>query len=80
MRFGNSSNYFGLQSNIPGWMALNTATGTAFHAMSNGCPGRLQTLLPLAGFSANSAVALGSKVTKDLCGDGCPFDFAQGLP
>jgi hypothetical protein len=41
MRFGNSSNYFGLQSNAPGWMALNTATGKAFHPFA----GRMSSAL-----------------------------------
>jgi hypothetical protein len=33
MRFGNSSHYFGLESNHPRRVALNNATGKAFHAM-----------------------------------------------
>ena len=46
-------------------MALNDATGKAFHAFAERISGTLTTLTPCAGFSTatNSAVTICSKVT-----------------
>jgi hypothetical protein len=41
MRFGNSSHYFGGEGNLPYWMALNSAIGTAFHALAERISGTL---------------------------------------
>lgn len=70
MRFGNSSDYLGLDSNLPRRMALNSAPGKAFNALADRISGTLTTFLPCAGFStaANSAVTICSKVTRpDHC-------------
>jgi hypothetical protein len=65
MRFGNSSNYFGLESNDRSRMPLKAATGRAFHAFAKGIAGPLTTLDPERRiFTAiNSAVTICSKVT-----------------
>jgi hypothetical protein len=80
MRFGNSSDYFGLESNLRHPMVPNSATGKAFHAIDKRISGTVTTLMPRAGFStaANSAVTICSKVTTDDVGTAAPFDFAQG--
>jgi hypothetical protein len=80
MRFGNSSNYFGLQSNVPRWMAWNTATGKAFHAIAQRMSSAL-TNLPAARriFSQQCTHHL-FQGHRRPCGDGRPFDFAQSLP
>jgi hypothetical protein len=59
MRFGNSSDYFGLGSNVPRQMALNSATGKAFHGALAAVSGPLTAFVQSAGCSAaNSAVAI----------------------
>jgi len=70
MRFGNSSDYFGLESNLRHPMVPNSATGKAFHALDERISGTDTTLIPRAGFStaANSAVTICSKVTTDNVG------------
>jgi hypothetical protein len=64
MRFGNSSNYFGLRGNVPDRMALNSATGKAFHAIAERMTSALASWVCARNFS-QQCIAIGSKVTKD---------------
>jgi len=45
MRFGNSSNYFGLRSNIARWARLKASTGKAFGAFVKSIASWLTTLV-----------------------------------
>src|SRR5258708_6624514 len=49
MRFRNSSDYFGLESNHPRRIEPNSATGTAFGARADGISGTHTTLMPCGG-------------------------------
>jgi hypothetical protein len=67
MRFGNSSNYFGLNSNHWHWIALNPATSRAFHQSPTGWAGalaRIALAMRQILHQTNSAVDTCSKVTE----------------
>ena len=81
MRFGNSSNYFGLASNQQRVITPNAATGKAFHATVQLACGTRTTFVPRA------ALHRSQQCTRDLLQghqrsgrDSRPFDFVQNLP